>query len=130
MTLQHHFHAVVWIDHRESRVVYFNADDTEQHVVRSHAMLHHFHSPEGVRHIEDQKYFHEVAEALTDAQRFLVVGPSSAKTEFVAYLRTHAPQLLPRLAATEPMDKCTDGELVAHARRFFKTDDVMQPQAE
>jgi stalled ribosome rescue protein Dom34 len=130
MTLQNHYHAVVWIDHRESRVVYFNAGDVEQHVIHSHQMLHHFHSPEGVRHVEDKKYFHDIAVALTDAHRFLIVGPSSAKTEFAAYLKDHAPQLPSRLAAVEPMDKCTDGELVAHARRFFKTDDVMQPQTE
>jgi len=132
MTLQPHYHAVAWIDHHESHVVHFNADTADQKVIHPHHTTHHYHSragsPEGVRHVADKAYFHEIAQALTDAHRFLVAGPSSAKTEFVAYLRLHAPQLLPRLAAVEPMDKLTDSELVAQARKFFKADDRMQPQ--
>ena len=131
MALQPHYHAVAWIDHHESHVVSFNADVAEEQVIRPLHTTKHFHSragsPEGVRHVEDKTYFQEIAKALTDYKRFLVVGPSSAKTEFVAYLGEHGAHLLPHLAAVEAMDKLTEGALVERARKFFKANDRMQP---
>ena len=39
------------------------------------------------------------------------------------------PELKKKLAGVEPMDRPTDGELVKHARHFFKAVDRMQPNS-
>ena len=38
------------------------------------------------------------------------------------------PHLLERVRRIETLDKVTDGQLLAEARRFFVRDDRMQPQ--
>ena len=127
-----HSHAVVWIDHREARVIYFNADDAEEKTVHpEHAPYHMRHksgSPSGTHEKGAPSYFLGVAEALSDAKEFLVVGPSTAKTEFVSWLRSHSPLTVERLYGVEPMQQMSDGQVVAEARHFFKSADRMKLQ--
>ena len=39
----HHYHAVVWIDHREARVFHFSPSDVERLVVRPDNPTKHIH---------------------------------------------------------------------------------------
>ena len=130
--LVEHFHAVVWIDHHEARVFHFGEDDVvrerihPQHPVRH---IHHKANSRGSGHSpEDQDFFHSVAQAIGTAGAILVGGPANAKREFVKHLERHAPELALRIAAVEPLDHLTDGELLAHARQFFGAFDRMAPQ--
>lgn len=127
-----HYHAVVWIDHKQARVVYFNADSSEPQVVQSshpNTHLHHKANSIDSGHAPvDKKFFERVAEAIAHAGALLVVGPASAKTELVSYLRQAHPVTAARISAVEPMDHPTDGQLLAHARHFFKADDRMRSQ--
>lgn len=127
-----HFHAVVWIDHREARVIHFNADDAEEKTVHPAHSSHHLHhksgSPSGTHDKGEPAYFSDVAAALGEATEFLVVGPSTAKTEFVTWLRGHSPPIAERLCGVEPMQQMSDGQVVAEARRFFKSADRMKTQ--
>lgn len=124
-----HFHAVVWIDHREARVFHFNADDVEAttiHPDKPKHHLHHKHGSIGSGHAkEDQEYFHKVAEAISDAGAILITGPANAKTELVKHIEKHDPKLRPRIAAVETLDHPTSGEIVAHARKYFARDHQM-----
>jgi stalled ribosome rescue protein Dom34 len=127
-----HYHAVVWIDHHEARVIYFNADDTDETLVhpghRPRQLHHHSGSPSGTHERGEPAYYRGVADALHEAQAFLVTGPSTAKTEFVTWLRSQAPQKIARMSGVETLQQVTDGQLVAEARRFFKGADRMKPQ--
>jgi hypothetical protein len=128
-----HSHAVVWIDHREARVLYFNNDDVQETTVHpEHAPYHMRHksgSPSGTHEKGAASYFLGVADALSDALEFLVVGPSTAKTEFVTWLKSHSPLTAERLAGVEAMAQASDGEVVKEARIYFKRTDRMKMQA-
>jgi hypothetical protein len=130
--LTEHFHAVVWIDHREARVFHFNADDAESavvHPVNPTRHLHHkAHAVGSGNAAEDQAFFHSVVEAIGAASAILIGGPANEKHELFKHIQRHAPQLLPRIAAVEPLDHPSDRELVAHARQYFRAADRMEPQ--
>lgn len=127
-----HYHAVVWIDHHEARVVYFNADQADEKTIHPAHPPRHLHhtagSPAGTHEHGDPKYFHDAADAIGEAKEFLIAGPSSAKAEFVTWLRRHAPETIERLCGVETLPHMSDAQLVSEARRFFKRADRMRPQ--
>jgi stalled ribosome rescue protein Dom34 len=130
--LSQHFHAVVWIDHHEARVFRFSADDVERAVVhpgRPTQHIHHKANSVGSGHsAEDQEFFRAVVDAVGDAGAVLIGGPASAKHELYKHIQRHAPRLVPRIAAVETLDHPSDGELMAHARHYFRAADRMAPQ--
>lgn len=127
-----HYHAVLWIDHREARVIHFNADTSEEERIHPADAPRHLHVKAGSAsgtHVEDEpKYYSDVAAALSDAHEVLVTGPSSAKTEFLKHVHKHAPHLMERIAGIETLDRVTDNQLLAEARRYFKQNDRKRPQ--
>jgi hypothetical protein len=127
-----HRHAVVWIDHREARVLEFNPTEDEERVLHPRdpaAHIHHHANSIGAGHAaEDQKFLHQVAASLDGVKAALITGPANAKLELVKHIEKHDPQLARIIAGVEAMDHPTDGELVAHARRFFRAADRMTPQ--
>jgi stalled ribosome rescue protein Dom34 len=129
-----HYHAIVWIDHREARIFHFSATDVERLVVHSHATgqhLHHKANSTGSGHQGvDKEFFQRVIAALTHTGALLLTGPANAKTELKNYMVQHNPQLAKRISAVETLDHPSDGALVALARKFFKADDAMHSQTE
>jgi hypothetical protein len=127
-----HSHAIVWLDHTRAKVLFFNADDDSIATVRATSPPSHIHtkagSASGVHLQGDSAYFSEIATTLTPARTFLVVGPSTAREEFAAYLRGHRQDLAARRAGSEPLDKESDGQLLAYARHYFRRRDRMTPQ--
>jgi stalled ribosome rescue protein Dom34 len=125
-----HYHAVVWIDHREARVFHFNAGEVERLVLHPHEPtlhIHHKANSIGSGHAaEDQEFLHQVASAIADAGTVLIAGPANAKTELVKHIHRHDPKLIERLAGIETVDHPTDASLVAHARHYFKSADRMR----
>lgn len=132
--MEQHNHAVVWIDHREARVFHFNADDLDKIVVRAHnphIHIHHKANTIGSGHApEDLTFLHEVMDAMGAAKAILVTGPGSAKTELKKYIAKHDPEKSNAIIGIEPADQPSDGMLVAHAKRYFKTMDRMTPQTQ
>lgn len=124
-----HYHAIVWIDHREARVFHFNATDVERLVLRPHNPTRHIHHKAnsiGSGHApENQAYYRDVAAAIADAGAVLIAGPANAKTELVKHIHRHAPALIEKIAGIETVDHPSDGTLVAHARHYFKAADRM-----
>lgn len=127
-----HYHAVAWIDHHEARIIYFNVDEADETIVHAPHQNHHIHgkagSPSGTHLTGDPVFFRKIADALAAAKEIYVVGPAAAKTEFMAFLHCHAAAILPNVVGVETMDKITDAELVALARRYFKAADRMRAQ--
>ena len=127
-----HYHAVVWIDHHQARIIFFNADDAEETTVRPVHVPRHLHhtsgSPAGTHERGDAAYFSHVMGVLGETKEFLITGPSTAKTEFVTWLRSNTTQMADRLAGVEVLPRISDNQLVAEARRFFKGAARMKPQ--
>jgi stalled ribosome rescue protein Dom34 len=129
---KHHYHAVVWIDHHEARVFHFNPTEVDRLVVTPDHPTRHIHHKANVigdgHAPEDQEFFHAVAEAMADASAILIAGPANAKTELVKHIERHDRNLLSAVAGVETVDHPSDAQLVAHARRYFKKFDRLQPQ--
>lgn len=123
MTAQYHqYHAVVWIDHREARVIYLAVDGAPADVVRPvHPPRRLYAKSEGsiAPGADKSAFYDEIIGALADAEAILVAGPSTAKTEFVKYLHQHSPQMLDRIWGIETLARVTDYQLLAEGRRYF-----------
>ena len=128
----HHFHAVVWIDHREARVFHFSPSDAEKLVLHPDNPTRHIHHKAnsiGSGHAaEDHNFLEAVTQSIADAGAVLITGPANAKTELVKHIGAHHPQLMKIITGIETVDHPSDGELVAHARKYFKVEDEMLPQ--
>ena len=130
--MQGHYHAVVWIDHRQARIFHFNASDADKLVVGPDNPVRHLHHKAnsiGSGHAaEDQDFLEAVAKSLADAGAILVVGPSSEKNELVKHIKHRHPDMIVKIEGVEPVDHLTDGELLAYARRYMKAADLSRPQ--
>jgi len=113
-------HAAVWIDHHEAHIFCvdpssFSASTVEapHHVRRHPSSEAHVHN-----HPDDApRFFREVVRALGSARELLVVGPSTAKIQFVHFVREHAPAV--RVVGMETVDHPTAKQLAAYVRRYF-----------
>jgi len=122
-------YVAVWIDHKEARIFEVHPDKVDEHLVAAPHHLHHKHprGPEGVRnHPEDAKrFFHEVAGSLEGSDGVLVVGPSTAKLDFLRYLEKHDHAVGPKIVGIETVDHPTDRQLVAYAKAYFNQSDAL-----
>ena len=127
-----HYHAIVWIDHHQARVIHLTTDTSDLivvHPVQLTLNLHHKANTIGSGHApEDQKFFHAVVAAIGTAGAVLITGPANAKNELVKHIEHHDRSLRERIASIETLDHPSDGELTAHARKFFQAFDRMAPQ--
>jgi stalled ribosome rescue protein Dom34 len=127
----HHYHAVVWIDHREARVFHFNPTEADRLVLHPDNPTKHIHHKAnsiGSGHASaDHDFLHAVAESIADAGAVLIAGPGNAKTELVKHIEQHDPKLKKIIAGVETVDHPSDAQLVAHARTYLKVTDRMQP---
>ncbi|HYQ43879.1 MAG TPA: hypothetical protein VER11_17985 [Polyangiaceae bacterium] len=120
-------HTVVWIDHKEARVMRVHDEVLDKSTVW--APTHHLHrhargSGEPAEYPDDAKrFFHALASVLTDAGSILVVGPSTAKLEFLKYVHSQAPALVPQIVGVETVDHPSDGQIVSYAKKYFKAHD-------
>ena len=123
-------HVTVWIDHDEARIFHVDAETLSEQTVRSpnhHVRRHAKGSAAEHRHPTDaHQFFAAVVKALEGAERVLVVGPSTAKLQFIHYAYKHDPTLEPRIVGVETVDHPTDGQLMAYSKRYFAADDRMQ----
>jgi hypothetical protein len=85
-----HFHAVIWIDHREARVFHFSPSEVDRLVLHPDNPTRHIHHKAneiGSGHAaEDHAFLHAVAQSVADAGAVLVTGPANAKTELVKHI--------------------------------------------
>lgn len=128
----HHYHAVIWLDHREARVFHISPSDVERLVVRPEHPTKHIHHKAnciGSGHAAaDHDYLQDVAESVADAGSILITGPANAKAELIKHIHQHAPDRMKFIAGVETVDHPSDGALIAYARKYFKATDRMQPQ--
>ena len=122
-------HVTVWIDHAEARIFHIDGEADETTVT---APAHHVHRhPKGPtaehNHPDDvHRFFRDVAKELEGVERILVVGPSTAKLQFIRYAIKEDRSLEPRIVGVETVDHPTDRQLIAYSKRYFAADDRMQ----
>jgi stalled ribosome rescue protein Dom34 len=124
-----HHHAIVWIDHHEARIFHFGRDEADSVIVhpkRAHQNIHHKANTIGSGHAQpDKDYLRDVTHAVAEAEEILVTGPAGAKLELVRFLEEKAPQVKKKVVGVETLDHPTDGQLLDHARRYFRAVDRM-----
>jgi hypothetical protein len=128
---KHHYHAVIWIDHREARVFHFSPTDVETLILHPDDPTRHIHhkanSIGSGKAPADHGYLQAVAESVADAGAVLITGPANAKTELVEHIRLHDPQLTKVIAGVEAVDHPSDAQLIAYARKYLMATDRMLP---
>ena len=130
--MPHHFHAVVWIDHAETRIFEFGTGGIEHHRIRPtdrRGNIHHKSGTVGSGHEhEDKHYLAAIASALKPNHEILIVGHGQAKIELAHHIRDHVPALALRIMGVETLYHPTEGEVIAFARNFFEKKDRTTPQ--
>jgi hypothetical protein len=117
-------HAVVWISHREARILDINPGKFDEVTVETAQHVHRRH-PKGEsgakEHPDDAtKFFRELSGALNGFDQILIVGPSTAKLELIRYAHKHDHPLEAKIVGVETVDHPTDGQLAAYAKDYFK----------
>jgi len=101
----HHFHAVIWIDHREARVFHFSPTDVERLVLHpDHPTKHIHHKANSIgsgHATKSPDYLQDVVESVADPGPVLITGPANAKTELVEYIHLHDTRLTKVIAGVE-----------------------------
>ena len=121
----------LWIDHRETLVVFIGDDGEETRRIES-GMEKHVRFSGGNRSEEgsadDQRdrqfashlnrYYDEVITNIRDAESILLFGPGEAKGELEKRLATKG--LGGRIVGIETVDKMTDRQIAAKVREHFR----------
>jgi stalled ribosome rescue protein Dom34 len=125
-----HYHAVVWIDHKQARIFHFNVEEADKTLVKDHVVrdIHAHEKRTGHRTEENKPFFEEVAKAIADSGGILIVGPTQEKDFFAKFLTEKHPAIRSHVEGVEKADHPTDGELLDFARRYAKAADHMRPQ--
>lgn len=125
-----HPHVVVWLDHREARIIDYSPDDVHQVNVRAgngQRSLHHKAGSVGSGHAkDDHHYFDEIVAAVGTAVEVLIVGPGNAKTAFHKDLQQRHAQVAKRVVGVESVDHPSDNQLLAFAKQYFKRVDALR----
>lgn len=116
-------HVAVWIDHREAKIFTIEPETFEMSkVVAPHHHVTRKASEQGT-HAELGSFYQDVATALKGTGALLIVGPSSAKLDFIRHLQGHDHALEAAICGVETLDHPTDPQLVAYVRHYFKNKD-------
>ena len=124
MTFQH---LVLWIDHHEARL--FGLKPNLVQVNRLRNDRHHFHKDHdslGSRRERDRPYFVAVCEALGESPEILLLGPGTARNEFLSYMQEHHPDRVKHVLGNQACDDIGDEALAEKGCRFFHATDRMQ----
>ena len=112
---------VVYIDHENAKIFKMGAEGTSEVQLHRHVHLHHKNNNEDKKK-DHSPFYHEVATALDSAAEVLVVGHGNAKEQFVHHLKEHKhDKLASKIVGVESVDKPTDNQILALARKFFKS---------
>ncbi len=118
------FHnAAIWIDHETAHITRFNREEEDFHVIHathSKEQLHHKSGSIGAGNVPPHRdYFRHIISTVGDIPEVLIVGPADAKNELMKYAEQHSKDFVSHVVKVETLDRVTQGELIAYARRFF-----------
>ncbi|RQO59829.1 hypothetical protein DBR47_10680 [Paucibacter sp. KBW04] len=116
------FHAVVWLDHQQAKVLQFDAEHVQAEKIKAHS--HHTKQRASAVRTEHE-FFGEVVDALNGITEVLIVGSSTAQADFKHYVEKHRAAAAKQIVAYETVDHPTDNQLIAFARKYFLKYDRM-----
>lgn len=116
------FHAVVWLDHQQARVLQFDTEHVQAQKVKAHS---HHTAQHGSAVRTQHEFFDHVCDALAGIHEVLVTGPRQALADLRHHVEKHRAQLAPVIVGYEVTDHPTDNQLVALARPYFLRHDRM-----
>jgi stalled ribosome rescue protein Dom34 len=123
-------HVAIWIDHKEARIFAIHPDSIDESMLAAPKHIHNKPpkgSDPGDEPTDDVKrFFREVKRDLEGTKEILVVGPSTAKLEFLRYVRKHDHDIESRIVGIESVEHHADPQLVAYARSYFARDERMK----
>jgi stalled ribosome rescue protein Dom34 len=121
-------HVVIWIDHKEAHVLYF--DKSKNAIIKSestHPHLHHKANEIGSGNApDDHQFFHKVISSVDGVHEILVVGPGSAKGELIKHAAAHDAAIAKKIVGVETVDHPTDGQVLAYASKYFLRVDALK----
>ena len=123
-------HVVVWLDHSEAHIIAFNRDAAEKavivHAPQRHEHQHHRADSVGSgKAAEHPAYYDLIVATIRNVPEWLIVGPANAKLAFSKHVHKHHASLVDHLIGLETVDHPTDGQLLAHAKKYFVAADHM-----
>lgn len=114
-------HVVVWIDHREAHILFYDA--AQNQLIKSEATTTHLHHKANtIGHgnaPEDVEFYKSVILKISEVSEILIIGPGSAKHEIVKYIASHYPKLSKCILGVETVDHITDNQILAYAKKYF-----------
>ncbi|MBC7458926.1 MAG: hypothetical protein H7235_11645 [Bdellovibrionaceae bacterium] len=117
---------VVWLDSKDAHIFSLKTTGIEKTHLKKSESDHH-RTPKSDMHKDKnaEPYYHHLAERLKDADQVLLMGPGLAKTHFKDYLDSHeANTLAKKIIGIETVEKMTENQIMASARKFFKHYDL------
>jgi len=116
------FHAVVWLDHQQAKVLQFDTEHVQAEKIKAHS--HHTKQRASAVRTEHE-FFGEVVDALAGIAEVLIVGSSTAQADFKHYVEKHRTGAAKQIVAYETVDHPSDNQLIAFARKYFLKFDRM-----
>jgi stalled ribosome rescue protein Dom34 len=114
------FHAVVWLDHQEAHLAFFDRDHASTQ--RIHSKSQHKHQGKTT---DMSAFFADIAKTVKDCHEVLLTGPGLTRLQFKDWYTQHASALANIVVDSIASDHPTDAQLVAMARQYFKKFDAM-----
>lgn len=111
------YDAIVWIDDHDARVVRLYGHGVDYRRVVPPASQAVSGAP--AASAEAVAYYVAVLDALGDAERFLLTGPTVTKAAFAHWLETRLPWSATRVAGFATLPRMPDNRLVEAAGRLF-----------
>lgn len=112
---------VIWLDSQNAKVFHVSAAGVQKKELHRHGTSHSNGHVETHAKSEEEKFYHEVAQAVGHAEELLVMGPGVAKSHFKTHLENHRHQdLMKHLIGVESLDSVSDNQVLEAARKHFK----------
>jgi hypothetical protein len=116
------FHAVAWVDHQSAQILQFD----EQHIQAQKVKAHSHHTRQhGSTVRTEHEFYAELCSALGGIAEVLVTGSRTGVADFRHYVEKHRPATGKQIVGWEVVERPTDNQLVAMARKYFLKYDRM-----
>ncbi len=114
---------ILWLDHAHAKLFKLLGNKIEINQFKRTEIRHHTANEEH-SHKDFSKFYHDVANQLSESSEILLIGPGTAKTQFQHYIEDKNPHLKEKVVGVMTVDHPTDNEILALSRKFFKKYDL------
>jgi hypothetical protein len=127
-------HCIVWLDHEKAHMAFFDRETTRTLAFRAKENAGHVHLKSGVigsgKHSLDPDFAKAIESEVAACRELMLVGPGTAKLEFMRHAFQHAPELEKKIIGIETADEMTDRQLAYYGWSFFQKYDRLHSSNE